>query len=88
MSENKDKPKYIEARYNTYLTWDLEKEGIDWDKVEDWGISRTALIIYFKDGTEESYDQWSPSEVDYKHGMQEALVFNKDWEKVSNEGGD
>ncbi len=31
--KEKIKPAYIEARYNAYLNWDLEAEGIDLDDV-------------------------------------------------------
>ena len=33
-----NKPKYIEARYSAFLTWDLEELGIDWDKVKDISV--------------------------------------------------
>ena len=33
---NMNKPKYIEAKYSAFLTWDLEELGVDWDKVEDY----------------------------------------------------
>ena len=38
-----NKPKYIEARYSAFLTWDLEELGIDWDKVEDYSIWKGKL---------------------------------------------
>ena len=37
------KPKFIEARYSAYLSWDLEELGIDWDEVEDWDLQRADL---------------------------------------------
>ena len=44
-------PKYIEAKYSAFLTWDLEELGIDWDKVEDYSIFKGNLEIKYKDGT-------------------------------------
>lgn len=79
------KPKFIESRYSAYLTWDLEELGIDWDEVEDWDIGRLTLTIKFKNGTTKHYENWDVGEVDYKHGLEEVLVLNKDWEKVEGE---
>ena len=61
-----NKPKYIEARYSAFLTWDLEELGIDWDKVKDYSISRGDLDI----------------SVDYKHNFEEALVLDESWNRV------
>jgi len=80
------KPKFIESRYSAYLTWDLEELGIDWDEVEDWSIQRITLTVYFKDGTEKEYENWDAFDnVDYKHGLEEVLVLNKNFEKVEGE---
>ena len=66
-----NKPKYIEARYSAFLTWDLEELGIDWDKVEDYSIWRGNLEIEYKDGTKQ-----------LKHGFEEALVLDDGFELV------
>ena len=79
------KPKFIESRYSAYLTWDLEELGIDWDEVKDWDIGRLTLTIKFKNGTTKHYENWDVGEVDYKHGLEEVLVLNKDFEKVEGE---
>ena len=50
-----NKPKYIEARYSAFLTWDLEELGIDWDKVEDYSISRGNLEIEYKEWVKETF---------------------------------
>jgi len=76
------KPKYIEARYNAYISWDLDELGIDWDKVKDWGISSMTLTIDFKDGTSKDYEEWEVNEIDYKHGMEEMLILDENWNKV------
>ena len=76
------KPKYIESRYSAYLTWDLEELGIDWDEVEDWDIGRLTLTIKFKNGTTKHYENWDVGEVDYKHGLEEVLILNENWDKV------
>ena len=77
------KPKYIESRYSSYLTWDLEELGIDWDEVEDWDIIRITLFIKFKDGTEKEYENWDVFDsVDYKHGLEEVLILDENWDKV------
>ena len=81
------KPKYIEARYSAYLSWDLDEEGIDWDKVKDWDISRMTLTIDFKDGTSQSYEAWDVGEIDFKHGMEEVLVLDEDWNRVEGLNG-
>lgn len=79
------KPKFIESRYSAYLTWDLEELGIDWDEVEDWDIGRLTLTIKFKNGTTKHYENWNVGEVDYKHGLEEVLVLNKDFKEVEGE---
>tara|TARA_R100001224_G_scaffold95336_1_gene64952 strand:+ start:218 stop:499 length:282 start_codon:yes stop_codon:yes gene_type:complete len=76
------KPKYIESRYNSYLTWDLEELGIDWDEVENWDINRLTLCIKFKDGTTKDYETWNFGEVDYKHGLEEVLILDENWSQV------
>jgi coenzyme F420-reducing hydrogenase beta subunit len=79
------KPKYIESRYSAYLTWDLEELGIDWDEVKDWDIGRLTLTIKFKNGTTKYYENFDVGEVDYKHGLEEVLVLNKEFEEVEGE---
>lgn len=77
------KPKYIESRYSAYLTWDLEELGIDWDEVEDWDIIRITLFIKFKDGTTKEYENWDAFDnVDYKHGLEEVVIFDENWSEV------
>jgi len=77
------KPKYIESRYSAYLTWDLEELGIDWDEIEDWDINRLTLTVKFKDGTSKDYENWdSFDSVDYKHGLEEVLIFDENWSEV------
>ena len=83
MNVDSDKPKYIESRYSAYLNWDLEELGIDWDEVEDWDILRLTLTIKFKDGTTKEYENWDALDnVDYKHGLEEVLILNENWDKV------
>ena len=83
MSVDSDKPRYIESRYSAYLNWDLEELGIDWDEVEDWDILRLTLTIKFKDGTTKEYENWDALDnVDYKHGLEEVLILNENWDKV------
>jgi len=83
MNVDNDKPRYIESRYSAYLNWDLEELGIDWDKVEDWDILRLTLTIKFKDGTTKEYENWDALDnVDYKHGLEEVLILNENWDKV------
>ena len=83
MNVDSDKPRYIESRYSAYLNWDLEELGIDWDKVEDWDILRLTLTIKFKDGTTKEYENWDALDnVDYKHGLEEVLILNENWDKV------
>jgi len=77
------KPKYIESRYSAYLNWDLEELGIDWDEVEDWDILRLTLTIKFKDGTTKDYENWDALDnVDYKHGLEEVLILDENWNQV------
>ena len=83
MIVDSDKPRYIESRYSAYLNWDLEELGIDWDEVEDWDILRLTLTIKFKDGTTKEYENWDALDnVDYKHGLEEVLILNENWDKV------
>ena len=83
MNVDSDKPKYIESRYSAYLSWDLDDLGIDWDEIEDWNISRLTLTIKFKDGTTKDYENWNASDnVDYKHGLEEVLILDEDWNQV------
>tara|TARA_R100001198_G_C5025197_1_gene93729 strand:- start:87 stop:347 length:261 start_codon:yes stop_codon:yes gene_type:complete len=82
MNVDSDKPKFIEARYSAYLSWDLEDLGIDWDKVEDWDLQRADLHITFKDGTEKVYEQWEDLNIDYKHNFEEVLILDEGWHKV------
>lgn len=83
MNVDSDKPRYIESRYSAYLNWDLEELGIDWDEVEDWDILRLTLTIKFKDGTTKEYENWDALDnVDYKHGLEEVLILNENWDKV------
>ena len=83
MNVDSDKPRYIESRYSAYLNWDLEELGIDWDEVEDWDIIRITLFIKFKDGTIKEYENWDAFDnVDYKHGLEEVLILNENWDKV------
>jgi hypothetical protein len=79
-----NKPKYIEAKYESFLTWDLDELGINYNDIEDYQINHTSLVVEFKDGTTKEYDNWG-SEVDYKHGYIGVNAFDKDWEKVSDE---
>ena len=53
-----NKPKYIEARYSAFLSWDLEALDIDWDKIKDYSISRGDLEIEYKDGTKQVEENW------------------------------
>ena len=82
-----NKPKYIEARYSAFLTWDLEELDIDWDKVEDYSISRGNLEIEYKDGTKQLEENWGDIGVDYKHGFEEALVLDDGFELVEGMNG-
>ena len=82
MNVDSDKPKFIEARYSAYLSWDLEDLGIDWDKVEDWDLQRADLHITFKDGTEKVYEQWEDLNIDYKHNFEEVLILDEGCHKV------
>ena len=77
-----DKPKYIEARYSAFLTWDLEELGIDWDKVEDYSIWKGNLEIEYKDGTKQLEENWGDLGVDYKDGFEEALVLDESWNRI------
>ncbi len=75
-------PKWIEAKYNAYLSWDLEAEGIDLDDVKEWYVARGQLFIKFNNGGERYIDSWSDDNVDYKHGLEEVLVFDEDWNQI------
>ena len=77
-----NKPKYIEARYSAFLSWDLEELGIDWDKVEDYSIYRGNLEIEYKDGTKQLEANWGDLGIDYKHGFEEALVLDDGFDLV------
>jgi hypothetical protein len=76
------KQKYIESRYSAYLTWDLEELGIDWDEVKDWDIGRLTLTIKFNNGTTKYYENFDVGEVDYKHGLEEVLILDENWNQV------
>ena len=80
-----DKPKYIEAKYESFLTWDLDELGIDPNNIKDYEINRTALVVEFKDGTTKEYDNWEGSQVDYKHGLLSVDTFDKDWKVLPND---
>ena len=75
-------PKYIEAKYNAFLTWDLEKLGIDWDKVDDYSIFKGNLEIKYKDGTKQVEENWGDISIDYKHNFVEALVLDDGFAEV------
>ena len=76
------KPKKIEARYSAYLNWDLDDEGIDWDDIDDYDVCRGQLYIKLKNGEEKYIDCAYDDNVDYKHGLEEVLILDEDWEKV------
>ena len=75
-------PKYIEAKYNAFLTWDLEELGIDWDKVDDYSIWKGNLMIKYKDGTKQVEENWGDISIDYKHNFVEALVLDDGFAEV------
>jgi len=75
-------PKYIEAKYNAFLTWDLEELGIDWDKVDDYSIWKGNLMIKYKDGTKQVEDNWGDISIDYKYNFVEALVLDDGFAEV------
>jgi len=75
-------PKYIEAKYNAFLTWDLEELGIDWDKVDDYSIFKGNLEIKYKDGTKQVEENWGDISIDYKHNFVEALVLDDGFAEV------
>tara|TARA_R110000772_G_scaffold34910_3_gene84471 strand:- start:1648 stop:1902 length:255 start_codon:yes stop_codon:yes gene_type:complete len=77
-----NKPKYIEARYSAFLSWDLEALDIDWDKIKDYSISRGDLEIEYKDGTKQVEENWGDISVDYKHNFEEALVLDESWNRI------
>ena len=76
------KPTQIEARYNAYLSWDLDHEKIDWDDIEDFDVCRGQLYIKLKNGEEKYIDSWSDDNVDYKHGLKEVLILDEGGYKV------
>ena len=76
------KPKIIEARYSAYLSWDLDDYNIDWDDIDDYDICRGQLYIKLKHGEVTYIDFWSDVNVDYKHGLEEILILDKDWNSV------
>jgi len=75
-------PKYIEAKYNAFLTWDLEELGIDWDKVDDYSIFKGNLEIKYKDGTKQVEENWGDISIDYKYNFVEALVLDDGFAEV------
>jgi len=77
-----NKPKYIEAKYSAFLTWDLEELGVDWDKVEDYSIFKGNLEIKYKDGTKQVEENWGDISIDYKHNFVEALVLDDGFAEV------
>ena len=76
------KPKKIEARYSAYLSWDLDDYDIDWDDIEDYEVWRGDLEITFKDGTKRVIDSFQELSVDTKHGLEEVLILDEDWNQV------
>ena len=52
-----------------------------WMKSKSWSIHRLTLYVTFKDGTEKEYENWNETSIDYKHGLEEVLVFDEDWNK-------
>ena len=74
------KPKYIEARYSAYISWDLDELGIDYDTIKDYHIKYGTIYVEFKDGTSESYEG-NQEEIDYKWALSEG-VFDEDWDEV------
>ena len=75
-------PKYIEAKYSAFLTWDLEELGIDWGKVEDYSIFKGNLEIKYKDGTKQVEENWGDISIDYKYNFVEALVLDDGFAEV------
>ena len=75
-------PKYIEAKYSAFLTWDLEELGIDWDKVDDYSIFKGNLEIKYKDGTKQVEENWGDISIDYKYNFVEALVLDDGFAEV------
>ena len=76
------KPKKIEARYSAYLSWDLDDYNINWDDIDDYDICRGELEITFKDGTKKVMDNFQELSVDTKHGLEEILILDEDWNQV------
>ena len=79
------KPKYLECIYETYISFDLEELGIDWDTVDDYYVKYGTLTVTFKDGTTDWYDG-GEGETDYKWSVREN-IFNLDWDKVEGLNG-
>jgi len=79
------KPKYLECIYETYISFDLEELGIDWNTVDDYYVKHGTLTVTFKDGTTDWYDG-GEGETDYKWSVREN-IFNLDWDKVEGLNG-
>ena len=73
MNADSDKPKFIECVYESYIIFDLEELGIDWDNVKDYLVKWGTLYVGFKDGTSEKYEG-SQGETDWKWSAQENIL--------------
>jgi len=79
------KVKYIEAKYEAFLGWNLDELGIDYNDIEDFQIQNTSLVVEFKDGTTKEYDNSEGAVVDHRHGFVKVDTRDKDWNVIEEQ---
>jgi hypothetical protein len=68
-----NKPKYLQARYDQKIEFDLSELDIDWDKVIDHYIKYSELTVEFEDGEVRTYDPTYRFEIDWKWADSEKI---------------
>ena len=83
------KVRYVEAKYDTTLSWDIEaiaeKNNFKVEEIEDIKVGKwTRLFIYLKDGTQFWEDGNESDATDWKWAVHQGY-YDKDWLSIDEE---
>mgnify|MGYP001239760076 FL=1 len=83
------KVRYVEAKYDTTLSWDIEaiaeKNNFEMEEIEDIKVGKwTRLFIYLKDGTQFWEDGNESDATDWKWAEHQGF-YDKDWLSIDEE---
>ena len=83
------KVRYVEAKYDTTLSWDIEaiaeKNNFEMEEIEDIKVGKwTRLFIYLKDGTQFWEDGNESDATDWKWAEHQSF-YDEDWLSIDEE---